>query len=62
MNEQHKLNRLNNRSKRIARRIAGLQADKVHEIVRAQKENRDPRLGDILAHINRLEIRAAQLR
>lgn len=61
MNEQHKLNRLKNRAKRIARRIAGLHASKLTEINRAQKENREPDLSPMLSQIRRLEVRANQL-
>lgn len=61
MNAQHKLNRIGNRLRRLARRITELNADKTSEIIKTKEHNRDPNLGNILAAINRLQTRMQQL-
>lgn len=61
MNAQHKLNRIGNRLRRLARHITELNADKTSEIIKAKEHNRDPNLGNILDAINRLQTRLQQL-
>ena len=61
MNAQHKLCKIGNRLRRIARRLTELNADKAHEIMASERNKREPNLGDISAAINRLENRAREL-
>jgi len=61
MNAQHKICKIGNRLRRIARRLTELNAAKTHEIMIAEKNKRDPNLGDIYATIHRLENRAREL-
>lgn len=61
MNAQHKINRIDNRIRRIRRRITELNADKTRECIFAEKAKREPDLGDIYAAIHRLENRLIQL-
>jgi hypothetical protein len=61
MNAQHKLCKIQNRLRRIVRRITELNADKAWEVGHAEQMKRDPNLGGILATINRLENRRNDL-
>lgn len=61
MNAQHKINRIGNRVRRLARRLIELNADKTHEIIMAEKSKREPNLSGIYAAISRMEKRLREL-
>jgi hypothetical protein len=56
-----KLHQLNNRSRRIPRRISEIQGERVAEIMRANEMKRDPNISHYDSHINRLIARAREL-
>lgn len=61
MNAQHILNKRGNRVRRLIRRINEFSAAKTREIIAADKANRDPIIGGIMADIKRLENRLREL-
>lgn len=61
MNARHKENLNENRLRRITRRLKELATRKAAEVILAEKNKREPDLGDILATISRLEERRGEL-
>lgn len=62
MNAQHKLNKLGNRLRRIARRLKEIDYERTLEISRAQHSNREPDLAPYALDNLRLQTRAADIR
>ena len=61
MNAGHKNSLKMNRLRRIARRLKELATQKAAEVIMAENAKREPNLGEILAHISRLEERRGEI-
>lgn len=61
MNAQHRINKSQNRKRRLPRLILEAKAHKISEIITAQKQNREPVLAGILSRLSRLENRLREL-